>query len=197
MDSFNQSPHFYQPPYPPQQGLGYGPPQGPGYPPVQPPPYGPPQGPGYGPPQGERIVPPNGVPPHYGYGPSGLRIGPQLEYHESPPLGFNRGPGNIPDSGHMHPLFQETSYYSCKVCKKMIGGGQAYVCRTCSLVLCYDCFNRIYYRKKFTEVHPHPLMLRVRPSWICDVCRRRYQDVASFYCKVCDFDACSMCYIGY
>ena len=203
MDSYNQSPHFYQPPYPPHQGYGYGPQQGTGYGPIQPPPYGPPPGQGYGPQQGTGYgpiqpppygppqggVPPIGVPPQYGPGPSAVRIGPQLEYHS--------GPGQIPDTAHMHPLFQEPSHYGCKVCRKMIGGGQAYVCRTCELVLCYECFNRIYYGTKHEEVHPHPLMLRVRPSWICDLCHRRYQDVASFYCKVCDFDACSMCYVGY
>ena len=195
MDSYNQSPHFYQPPYPSQPGLGYGPQQGTGYGPIQPPPYGPPPAQGYGPQQGGYVAP---NPPHLGYGPSALRIGPQLEFRGvPPPLDFNQGPGNIPDSCHMHPLFQEPSHYGCKVCRKMIGGGQAYVCRTCELVLCYECFNKIYYGTKHQEVHPHPLMLRVRPSWICDLCHGRYQDVASFYCKLCDFDACSMCYVGY
>ena len=72
-----------------------------------------------------------------------------------------------------------------------------YVCHDCPLSLCIECFNNIFYGNKQRQVHPHTLSLRTRPNWICDVCHRNFSGTASFYCKACDFDACSMCYIGY
>ena len=184
---YNQPPQ-YNPhqPYPPQdqynQNYSQYPP-GPQYQGGQN--YGP--GPNY--PQG----------PHYGFGPSKRIYGPQTSFNPSP--NFNQPPNfqnrQIPDSAHMHPLFQEPSYKDCKVCKRNVNGGLSYVCRDCNLVLCWDCFNNIFYGNKQKQIHPHPLALRVRPAWICDICQRSFRETASFYCKPCDFDACSMCYVGF
>ena len=182
------------------QGAGY-PPQYPPqsqYPPQQP--Y-PPQ-PHYQPYQGN---PHYGLGPNYaegqryGYGPEKNVYGPVIGSNPAP--GFNQPPQynqrQIPDTAHMHPLFQEPSQQECKVCKRIIGGGPAYVCHQCSLVLCFDCFNTIFYGNKLKQIHPHPLGLRVRPSWRCDICQRTFRGTASFYCRGCDFDACSNCYVGY
>ena len=186
---YNQPPGYNQPgPYPPQQQPPYPPqnqygqnysqyPHGPQYPGGQN--YGP--DPNY--PQG----------PHYGYGPQpGMN---QPPTYNPPPGGYQNR--EIPDTAHIHPLFQEPSNTQCKVCKKYTGGAPSYVCHQCELVLCYDCFNNIFYGNKQKQVHPHPLTLRVRPSWRCDICKRTFRGTASFYCRGCDFDACSNCYVGY
>ena len=210
-------PYSQQPGYPPQQP-GY-PPQQPGYPPQQP--GYPPQQPGY--PQGGAYPPhhspyngpqgydqgynkyPHG--PHYDQGYPGPGYGqqpPQPGYGQQP--GYAQAPPGMappggyqkpPDSAHAHPLFEEPSNVECKVCKRPNAGRQAYVCHQCSLVLCYECANTIFYGNKQKQVHPHPLALRVRPSWQCDVCHKQYKGTASFYCQPCDFDACSYCYVGY
>ena len=103
----------------------------------------------------------------------------------------------IPDSAHEHGLIQEVSHSECKVCKRPQGGAQAYVCHQCPLVLCYECGNAIFYGNKAKQVHQCPLALRVRNAWKCDLCQQHFRGVASFYCKLHDFDACSRCYVGF
>ena len=138
------------------------------------------------------------APPQY-TPPPNLFIGTQL--NPTPPMGINNPPmpfpsEPVPTTKHIHPLFPQNSYSDCKICKKLINGGPGFVCRACELVLCYNCFQNIYHGKKFESIHPHPLTLRVRPSWKCAICRRNYSDAASFFCGGCNFDACSLCYIG-
>ena len=106
------------------------------------------------------------------------------------------GDFRIPDSAHNHPLFQRFTDKNCKICKKNFEEKPAFECDECPLVLCYKCAKAIFYGDKLREFHPHPLILRVRHSWKCSICRRNYKDAASFYCRGCDFDACSLCYIG-
>ena len=98
---------------------------------------------------------------------------------------------------HEHPLIQEPSHDSCKICNEPIGGTSAYVCSQCPLVLCYNCGNKILLNHKDNQVHPHPLFLKFRKGWKCDKCQSYYKSKASFYCKSCDFDACSKCYVGF
>ena len=143
----------------------------------------------YPPQYGPNIVAPSPYPPQYG------------PPHISPPYPPQYGPApgfrEIPDSAHMHPLFQEPVYSDCKICRRPLAGLPGYVCHVCPLSLCLECFNNIFYGNKQRQVHPHTLSLRTRPNWICDVCHRNFSGTASFYCKLCDFDACSMCYVGY
>ena len=95
---------------------------------------------------------------------------------------------------HEHPLIQEPSSDSCKVCNESLGGTAAYVCRQCPLILCYNCGKKIYLNHKDKQVHPHPLSLKFRYSWKCDICKTIYKYIASFYCMACDFDVCTKCY---
>ena len=216
---YNQPPHYSnypaQPPHYPVQPPHY-PTQPPQYP-AQPPHY-----PAYSnqPPHYPEYPPhPRYDQPHYNEGP-GFTTGPppppstyvgndytQGPQYRPPPSYNNRYPirppstfqyaDKIPDIKHMHPLFKSTANRDCHICRQFIGGGQAYVCRDCELVLCLNCFYTIYHGNKFENIHMHPLVLRVRPSWKCDVCQRTFSGRASFYCQPCDFDACSECYIGY
>ena len=180
-------------PYPPQ----YGPPHvSAPYPPQYGPQINAPYPPQYGPHISDQIPPQYG-PPHYGYGPSAPRIGVQMNFNQPNFSGPAPGFREIPDSAHMHPLFQEPAYSDCKICRRQLAGLPGYVCHDCPLSLCIECFNNIFYGNKQRQVHPHTLSLRTRPNWICDVCHRNFSGTASFYCKACDFDACSMCYVGY
>ena len=44
------------------------------------------------------------------------------------------------------------------------------------------------------EVHPHTLTFTERRAWKCDVCKQHFRNTYSYYCKQCDFDACTNCY---
>ena len=195
--------------YPPYSGYGGPQPQPPypgSYPPQ--PSYPPPGGSGFGPKAygpGTYAQPPN-YPPQPGYGQApgyaqAPTYPPQPGYGQAP--GYAQQPGyaqsgyqRIPDSAHEHGLTQEPSHEYCKVCQRPIGGTAAYVCHQCPLVLCYECANGIFYGNKAKQVHPHPLALRVRNAWKCDLCHQHFQGRASFYCRGCDFDACPGCYVG-
>ena len=196
-----QQPYGQQSPYPPpQQPYGQQPQS---YPPQQQPysqqsPYPPPQQP-YGqqppyPPQQPQYPPtqnyPNG--PHFGPAPAINYPQQPYNYPQVPPPQIFK----IPDSAHIHPLFQRFTDKNCKICKKNFREYPAFECDECPLVLCHKCAKAIFFGDKLREFHPHPLTLRVRSSWKCAVCRRNYTDAASFFCGGCNFDACSLCYIG-
>ena len=177
-------PGYGQPGYGGPGGYGQYPPQGPQGRGMNPYPNYPPHATGLNP-------YPHGHPPAQpGYGPSGYGGG--AGYAQSPNYGQR-----LPDSAHEHGLVQEPSNDHCKVCQRPVAGTPAYVCHECPLVLCYDCGNAIFYGNKAKQVHPHPLALRVRNAWKCDLCKQHFRGTASFYCRGCDFDACSRCYVGF
>jgi hypothetical protein len=103
---------------------------------------------------------------------------------------------NKDESSHEHEFVQEPSNVKCKVCQKPLEGTSAFVCHGCPLVLCDNCNNVILNGNKAKQVHTHPLVLTLRYNWYCDLCKQRFKKNASFYCKPCDFDACSRCYVG-
>ena len=140
-----------------------------------------PQGPGWGPQPG---------------GPQGPGWGPQ----GPGPQGWGPQPGGQqqPESAHEHPLnYQQVVNDTCKICLQNIGGQAGYTCGQCKVVLCLMCSNKIFYGTKQKSAHAHPLALRLRNSWKCDLCKKMYKGTASFYCKQCDFDACDKCYLQY
>ena len=102
----------------------------------------------------------------------------------------------IVQSNHEHSLnYMNLINAQCKICKQEIGGQPGYTCGNCKLILCLNCAQKIFYGKKNNFIHSHPLLLKDRNSWKCNLCNQFYKNVASFYCKQCDFDACSACYI--
>jgi hypothetical protein len=112
--------------------------------------------------------------------------------------GFSQQGGNQPqpESAHEHPLnYIEQLNDQCKICMKGIEGKEGYKCNSCEIVLCFNCSNKIFYGKKKKSAHCHPLALKPRDGWKCDLCQNIYQGVASFYCKKCDFDVCEKCYL--
>ena len=103
----------------------------------------------------------------------------------------------VAESAHEHPLnYADTVKGQCKICKQELGGQPGYNCGSCKILLCLQCADKIFYGQKKTTIHPHLLALKDRNSWKCDLCKKTYKSVASFYCKQCDFDVCSSCYIS-
>ena len=96
---------------------------------------------------------------------------------------------------HEHPLdYEERLNDNCKICEQKIGGKEGYKCKVCSLVLCLDCINNIYYGQKKKSLHSHDLILQNRSNWKCNICKKKKGN-ASFYCTQCDFDVCVECFI--
>lgn len=48
--------------------------------------------------------------------------------------------------------------------------------------------------KNNEKIHEHPLVFHERKAWKCDLCQKHFRNTSSYYCKKCDFDACSECY---
>lgn len=181
-------------PYPQPGGSGFGPHAYGSGPYVQPPNYPPVSQPNY--PQGSAYAQSPGYPPQPAYA-QAPGYAQQPAYAQTPGYTQQSEFQRIPDSAHEHGLIQESSNDNCKVCQRPISGTTAYICHQCPLVLCYECANNIFYGNKAKQVHPHPLALRVRNAWKCDLCHQHFRGTASFYCRNCDFDACSRCYVGY
>jgi hypothetical protein len=129
--------------------------------------------------------------------------GPNMQpgYAQPPPNygGYNSGypQRKPPESAHEHPLiYEERLTGTCRNCKEDVNG-PGYKCDVCRFILDMRCSDKIFYGEKRKGFHPHPLMLRVRQSWKCDVCKRTFADKCSFFCQPCDFDACDQCYLAY
>ena len=101
---------------------------------------------------------------------------------------------------HKHGFSFENSSESCIACHQKIGGfgskGSAYICQQCKIFFCYNCGKYILNGKQEKQIHSHILAITFRISWICNLCFARYQNTPSFYCKICDFDACMNCYVN-
>ena len=132
------------------------------------------------------------------YGSNSQQLG-RYSYKEGYPPQYggydNRKP---PESVHEHPLnYQENINDECKNCRRIIMNRPGYKCNNCPLVLDMECSDKIFYGEKKKNCHPHPLSLRDRYCWTCDICKRPFRGKCSFYCSQCDFDACGQCYLQY
>ena len=133
-----------------------------------------------------------GYPPQQGYG-SGLGYPPYQPGYAQTSGGYQP----VLVCSHEHGLLKQPSNDTCKFCGKSIGGQAAYVCHQCPLVLCHDCSMSIFYGNRVKKVHQHSLCLRLRNSYKCDLCKQQLRSTISFYCRICDFDYCTKCYIAF
>ena len=105
---------------------------------------------------------------------------------------------NPPQNYHEHPINYSNSINdSCKICQQTITGQPGYKCGSCQLILCLNCGKKVFYGKRNISFHPHSLTLMIRQAWRCNLCNQRYRNSASFYCKECDYDICTSCYVSY
>ena len=102
-----------------------------------------------------------------------------------------------PDSAHEHPIYYNKSLLStgCRICKQTLYGDPGYKCGCCSLILCFNCSQKIFYGNKLRHVHQHQLDLVCKNAFKCELCKQIYNNSASFYCRKCDYNVCASCYI--
>lgn len=103
---------------------------------------------------------------------------------------------SVNESSHEHPLnYNENLNEKCELCSNSIKNKKGYKCKFCSLKFCLDCSNKLFRKEKNKSVHKHDLLLMSRKNWKCNLCKKQFKNIASFYCKQCDFDSCENCYI--
>lgn len=103
---------------------------------------------------------------------------------------------------HKHPVYYHNSEkkitWSCDFCLKnqiVPRSVCSYKCLECDVDICADCFSLVRLRKPLTQIHQHPLSLRLDGlNWYCDVCHFFYEKRFSYKCATCDFDICLKCY---
>lgn len=125
----------------------------------------------------------------------------QIPYYppiQQPSSPQSQPPYVAPNSIHEHPLnFVQILNALCTICKQSNGDQPGYQCGQCEVALCMNCSKRLFFGDKKTILHPHPLELKYRVTWRCQICNILYQKTSSFFCKQCDFDVCSSCYVPY
>ena len=103
---------------------------------------------------------------------------------------------SIEETGHEHPLnYKDNLKEKCGLCLNSVKNKKGYKCKFCSLTLCLKCTNKIFKKEKNKSVHKDDLLLMSRKSWRCNLCKKQFKNIVSFYCKKCDFDSCVDCYI--
>ena len=103
---------------------------------------------------------------------------------------------SIEETGHEHPLnYNVNLKEKCGLCLNSVKNKKGYKCKFCSLTLCLKCTNKIFKKEKNKSVHKDDLLLMSRKSWRCNLCKKQFKNIVSFYCKKCDFDSCVDCYI--
>ena len=103
---------------------------------------------------------------------------------------------SIEETGHEHPLnYNVNLKEKCGLCLNSVKNKKGYKCKFCSLTLCLNCTNKIFKKEKNKSVHKDDLLLMSRKSWRCNLCKKQFKNIVSFYCKKCDFDSCVDCYI--
>ena len=99
-----------------------------------------------------------------------------------------------------YTIHKDSFYYKnnlneqCRFCTKFINNMPGYKCYNCPIVLCINCSEAIFISKNSDNLHEHHLELEFRENWICDLCKSKFRNTASFYCQDCQFDACYECY---
>ena len=100
---------------------------------------------------------------------------------------------------HEHPLnYCEQINDSCSICLQNIENAPGYRCNQCEIILCLDCRFKINYETKRKNIHLHPLELKSRNKWTCNMCGLHYHfnKRAFFSCGICQFNVCDICYFG-
>ena len=111
----------------------------------------------------------------------------------------------------MHPLTylnikkNTNSICSNENCKNEINCEEYfYFCSSCEYYLCEKCKLEEKNGKAFQLLclwHEHPLNfcfpLRGGSAFVCDHCGKLYEMYLSFYCTICDYDLCYLCYKKY
>ena len=97
---------------------------------------------------------------------------------------------------HEHSLKYTILNDICMFCCNNIFNKMGYKCEGCDLVLCENCYEKIYINddNENHNLHKHTLALTFRNDWFCNLCKQYYKNKYSYCCKDCNFDVCYKCY---
>ena len=102
----------------------------------------------------------------------------------------------IIESNHEHPLIYVNNLNeSCTICHQINKENSGYNCKQCPLILCIKCAERVFNKNKKISIHPHPLLLKLKNDWKCNICEINFKDTSSFSCDKCGFNICSFCLV--
>ena len=102
----------------------------------------------------------------------------------------------IIESNHEHPLnYIENLNIPCTICQQTNKNKPGYKCEQCPLILCLNCTERIFYGNKKISIHPHPLLLKFKNEWKCNICEIIFKNTSTFSCDNCGFNVCTFCLI--
>ena len=100
------------------------------------------------------------------------------------------------ESNHEHPLnYIEQLNITCTICHQINKDKPGYKCEQCPLIICLNCAERIFYGNKKLSIHPHPLLLKYKNEWKCNICEIIFKNTSSFSCDNCGFNVCTFCLI--
>ncbi len=72
---------------------------------------------------------------------------------------------------------------------------KSYHCEACVYDICEKCVLYISTRVQNSNCHSHELNLEIRDlEWECSLCGNSFYRRRSWYCDLCEFDACVFCY---
>ena len=106
---------------------------------------------------------------------------------------------------HIHKLYHTNirtrpeyeQGWLCELCSDDIKNprNKSYHCEICTFDICEKCFMYISNRVPNVKCHNHDLFLEMRDYiWECSLCGEVYYKRHSWYCDICDFDACVFCF---
>ena len=102
----------------------------------------------------------------------------------------------ILESNHEHPLnYIDNLNIPCTICQQINKNNSGYKCEQCPLILCLNCAERIFYGNKKISIHPHPLLLKFKNEWKCNICEIIFKNTSTFSCDNCGFNVCTFCLI--
>ena len=103
----------------------------------------------------------------------------------------------ILESNHEHPLnYINKLKSSCTICQQKHENYKGYKCDQCPLILCLNCAERVFYGNKKSTIHHHPLLLKYKNEWKCNICDILFKNTSAFFCDQCGFNVCTFCLIS-
>jgi hypothetical protein len=104
----------------------------------------------------------------------------------------------IPQELHIHPIVKSPLNEDiCIICNKKKTCIKGHKCNSCPLRICDECVNSIIKSFYSIDRHMHPLVLKEKENYTCDVCKKtkNFKNKFCFYCEKCNFGICLDCYI--
>lgn len=134
---------------------------------------------------------------------------PALNKKKEPEIQANINNNQIYPSKNLDPhdlTYKENRNYYCNVCKKNFNKQPSYWCDKCNFDACLMCYNnteqfgksniQYVYEEGYPSkgLHKHNLNFIESLRFRCKVCKKHYVNQPTYRCKMCNFDACLICY---